>query len=205
VLSLLFAASGCASIDAANVPRIDGQIEDTEWKAASTYLIPGGGTVRLIRRSDNLYIAVSAAETGFPTIFVGDANTVSVLHASAAQASLTYVRSGNTWTPLAPGFEYALRRGPDGSQASDEMRHAFFARNGWLSTSDLDHGPDREFVVQVDSERRFLAISILGIPSMRIHGWPADAEDDTQNPSLLRGEVPSTLSFSPESWQSIGQ
>lgn len=157
---ILLTVPGCASIDTADVPRIDGQIEEREWRAAKTYAFPSGGTVRLLRKADKLYIAVSAVETGFPTIFVGNANATSVLHASAAQASVRYLRSGNTWSPAAPGFEYTLRQGPDGSQAPEEERHAFFVENGWLSTSDRNHGRDREFLVQLDPERRFLAISV---------------------------------------------
>jgi hypothetical protein len=205
ILGVLLAVIGCASIDPGPVPKIDGNLGHAEWRSAEAHAIAGGGTVRLRRIGTDLYIAVSAVESGFPTIFVGNADTIDVLHASAALASVRYIRSGDTWTPVTESFNYTLRQNSDGTQAPKAARDDFLEANNWLSISDRSHGLEREFLVRLDSERQFLAISFLGIPSMRIYSWPASMSDSTEDLRLLRGEVPSELKFSPGSWRAVGQ
>lgn len=198
--------AGCTSADSNPAPRIDGKLEAAEWRSAEVHAFPEGGTIRLRRIGNDLYIAVSAVEPGFPTIFIGSPDAVEVLHASAAQASVRYFRAGHAWMPAQPAFEYALRQGSDGRQAPQAARDAFLKTHKWLSTSDRSHhGTDREFLVRLGSGRRFLAISFLGMPSMNTHAWPAGATDGTRNLRLLQGEVPPGLEFSPGSWWPVGE
>ena len=167
-LGMFLASVGCASTGEKPVPEIDGRIGTDEWRAAETYPLPDGGVLRLQRIRNDLYVAVSTRGAGFPTIFIGNEERVSVLHASAAQASVDYSRSGSAWTAASSKFEYTLRQEPSGAQASESVRRDFLDHHGWLSTSDRGHGPDREFIVKLGPQRRFLAISVLGLPSMNV-------------------------------------
>jgi len=203
-LSILFAVAGCAAADLDQAPRIDGILEAGEWKSAEVHALQGGGNIRLRRIENDLYIAVSAIEHGFPTVFVGNSDAVEVLHASAAQASVTYTRSGDSWIPADASFDYTLRQDSGGQQAPKAARDEFLKNYNWLSTSDRSHGADREFLVRLHAGRRYVAVSFLGIPSMSIHGWPEHLPDSTKDPRLLRGEVPLDLKFSPNSWHPAG-
>src|SRR6266704_600885 len=71
--AILFAAFGFTTSAAAlSAPTIDGVIGSKEWAGARRERLIGGGEVLLLRAGADLYIAVSGAGRGYPSLCVGD-------------------------------------------------------------------------------------------------------------------------------------
>jgi hypothetical protein len=187
----------------APLPVIDGRISQCEWKGSQHYAMVGGGDVYLLRKSNALYVAVVGPEPGFPTLCVGNGSSVEVLHASAAQGSVRYVRRGSHWVSDAGQFVYFLRQDAQGNQAPPEARAAFFKSNGWVSISSRSHEQVREFRLRALPGRARIAIAFLAIPSMRTYHWPEGAGDGCLDLRLLQGHVPGRLNFRPSGWAGI--
>ena len=92
----------------ATPPDVAGPFRETDWRGARRERMVGGGELRLLRSGREVYIAVLGATRGYPSLCVGDAQRVEVLHASAALGSVTYVHHGNAWRLQMP-FAWHLR------------------------------------------------------------------------------------------------
>lgn len=184
-------------------PVIDGRLSPHEWDGGRHYAMTGGGEVHLLQRSDALYVAVVGPEPGFPTVCVGNDAAIEVLHASAAQGQVRYIRRGARWTPYADRFVYLLRQDAQGDQAPPAARSAFYAANGWIATSSRSHQRVREFRLRMRPGRARITVGFLALPSMRIYRWPEGAGDGCSDLRLLQGNVPDRLDFRPSAWAPI--
>lgn len=203
MLFVLAASLGGPRAIAGTAPVIDGHLSAHEWDGSRHYAMAGGGEVYLLQKRDALYVAVVGPEPGFPTVCVGNDAAVEVLHASAAQGQVRYVRRGARWVPDADRFVYALRQDARGNQAPPVARSAYYATNGWIATSSRSHQRVREFRLRPQPGRARIAVGFLALPSMRIYRWPQGAGDGCTDLRLLQGNVPDRLDFRPSGWMRI--
>lgn len=194
--------TSCATMQAV-FPRVDGHVEPTEWREARHYSTSSGLIVRIRKLNDLLFVGVSGSSAGYPTVFLGSAEGVEVLHASAALGNISYRHSVGEWRTSATEFTFDLRQGADGAQSPDSLRSVFFRQHGWLSTANRNHVKDREFVVKVRPDQRYVAVSFLAMPSRQVTTWPEPTMDEIRNPDILLGNVPATLRFNPSSWHHL--
>lgn len=191
-----------ASIATAATPTIDGIAKPGEWADARHEQLVGGGEVWLLRAGNDLYVAVEGSGTGFPSLCVGDADRVEILHASAALGTVVYRRGANVWS-RGPGFEWRVRDLPQPSPTLAAERESFLKQQRWLANASHTGAPFREFRIVLDAERRFLGVVFLSTDSMQAAYWPASMDDGCRDPDLLRGEAPGSLELEPSRWHEI--
>ena len=195
------------------VPRgapvvIDGVIGEDEWRGASTQPLPDGGTLRLRHDGAFLFVGISAASQGFPSLCAAT-DVVRVLHASAALGSVTYRRDGAEWTASETEFVYGMRTA-DLTDAAREERRRYLAEHGWVaSTFNMGDGRAQEMQISVALISKTPAIA-LGYHANAMTGgtvvpWPAAiaTSDGCVNAQLVRGFVPPRLRFDPATWVTL--
>jgi hypothetical protein len=212
-LSLAAAAPPFDAGPVIEVPRgaavvIDGVIGDDEWRGAATHPLPDGGRLRLHHDGTFLFIGISAASQGFPSLCAAS-DVVRVLHASAALGSVTYTRDGADWTTGEKEFAYGMRTA-DLTDAAREERRRYLAQHGWVaSTFNMGDGRAREMQISLARISKTPAIA-LGYHANTMTGgtvvpWPATiaTSDGCVNAQLVRGFVPPRLRFDPASWATL--
>jgi hypothetical protein len=211
--ALLIAALAAATAASVTPPTIDGIITREEWAGARHEPLIGGGEVLLLRAGSDLYVAVSGTRPGYPSLCVGDAAHVEVLHASAALGTVSYTRTSGAKTPdagqpspwrLRGGpFEWRLRDTPDPVPTLLADREAFFAQTRWLSTASRAGASTREFRIALGRTRQFLGVVYLSTEAMETAYWPASMNDGCRDLELVRGAAPETLRLDPSRWSRI--
>lgn len=196
VLALIAGAAAAAA--PVRTPTVDGVLEPGEWSGARREPLSGGGEVLWLRSGDDLYVAVLGPRRGFPTLCIGDAERVEVLHASAALGTVAYTRRGATWARGAP-FTWLLRDAPEPPSAAD--REAFLSAFGWISTASRAGAPARELRVRLGPGRRFFGVVFLSVETMEASFWPRSLDEGCRDLRLLRGDAPERLRFAPARWQ----
>jgi hypothetical protein len=202
--SAVAAAALSPSALSPSAPTIDGLIDPKEWSGARReHLIGnGGGELLLLRADADLYVAVTGAGPGYPSLCVGDAERVEVMHASAALGSVSYARTNDRWRRGKP-FEWRVRDAAGAASTLLADRESFFAEYRWLSTASRAGAPAREFRITLDTERTRLGVVFLSTDTMKHAYWPASMNDGCRNLDLLRGDAPDTLPLDPASWHRI--
>ena len=77
----------------ATPPDVAGPFREADWRGARRARMIGGGELRLLRSGREVYVAVLGATRGYPSLCVGNAQRVEILHASAALGILENVRT----------------------------------------------------------------------------------------------------------------
>lgn len=198
----LLAVFASAVAAASTPPVVDGDIAPEEWSGARRETLVGGGEVLVLRAGSDLYVAVKGAGNGFPSLCVGDANRVDVMHASAALGTVTYKRTKDGWSRGNP-FEWRVRDLPEPSPTLQGERDAFFKDFKWLANASRTGAPAREFKIRLDGERVFLGVVFLSTDTMQAAYWPASMDDGCRELDLLRGEAPGSLALEPSRWHPI--
>jgi hypothetical protein len=130
-------------------PIIDGRIEETEWRGAAVEQTENGLTVRLRHDGQFLFLGVSSTEEGFPSVCLSQADTVRILHASAALGGVAYTNRGGTWSSKDTAFGYGLRNIAL-TDAAREERKAYLAEYGWVgSTARMGQGRNHELQISL--------------------------------------------------------
>lgn len=170
-------------------PVIDGRIEETEWRGAAVERLDNGLTVRLMHDGQFLFLAVTSTGEGFPSACVAQADTVRILHASAALGSVTYTSRDGRWSTKDTAFGYGMRNTAltDGAR---EERKVYLTQHGWVgSTARMGQGRNHELQVSLammDLRPRLA----LGYFRMAGEGdrvtWPAFLADSTEGCAELR-------------------
>ena len=170
-------------------PIIDGRIEETEWRGAAVEQTQNGLTVRLRHDGQFLFLGVSSTEEGFPSVCLSQADTVRILHASAALGAVAYTHRGGTWSSQDTAFGYGLRNTAL-TDAAREERKAYLAQNGWVgSTARMGQGRNHELQISLalTGARPRLAV---GYHRMAGEGdrvtWPASLADLSEGCAELR-------------------
>ena len=184
-------------------PVIDGRIGDEEWAGAERHALEGGGDLQLLRRGEDLFVAVRGAGPGLASLCVAAGTTVRILHASAAVGEGAYVQQGttDTWTKRAD-FDWAFRDSPRGAAPAEDAKTAFFAKSGWLANASAAGSPDREFRIRAAGVES-LAVTYLTVQGLSLAHWPPSVADDCKAVRIAQGFLPDTARFAPSGWHVI--
>ena len=198
-----------------HVPRgtavaIDGRIDDAEWRHAEVQRLSDGTVIRFQHDRQYVFLGITAAHRGFPSVCVADAGTVHILHASAALGRVSYARAGDGWRTRDTQFVYGMRT-PDLTELARDERRAYLARHGWVgSTFRMSDGRTQELQISLDllpgSARLALGYFAMNTADGGdIVGWPETMPpaDGCANGDLVRGHVPQPLQFDPATWAAL--
>lgn len=184
-----FASSLVVKVPRGPAPVIDGRIEETEWRGAAVEHTENGLTVRLRHDGQFLFLGVTSTEEGFPSICVSQADTVRILHASAALGAVAYTSRGGTWSSKDTAFGYGLRNTAL-TDAAREERKAYLAQHGWVgSTARMGQGRNHELQISL---ALMGARPQLGVGYYRMAGegnrvtWPASLAARSEGCAELR-------------------
>jgi hypothetical protein len=189
----LFASTQQGVKDEVSVPKgepvvIDGRLSPAEWNGAFRARMTDGSEVLLKHDGNYLYLAVRGASEGFPSLCVAQADTIHLLHASAALASAAYVRSGATWS-LARKFGAFALRSPDLGPAGKAAQAEYLRANRWVASNEAMNRRDHEMQIALtyfDSADRRLALGVYKEPDASDH-WPASAIDGCTSTRVVQG------------------
>lgn len=182
-------------------PRVDGKIEEAEWRDAVRIELGGGGAALLKHDGDFVYIAFRADRPGIGSICTLMRGDVHVLHASAALGTAIYTKVDDQWI-AAQAFRWSNRdTGPNAAAIRD--RNRFIAREKWFANALRQAQTDREYQVAVERGARQLSI-VLGFlevePRTRLATWPSKLTDGCKSVRLAQGFLESDLQFDPSQW-----
>jgi hypothetical protein len=203
VIALAFVVAGAARIPAQTDVRLDGTINEAEWKTASSRPLEGGGTIHLMTRGNLLYVGIRGPASGIAHVCVGSESEVSVLHVAAAVGSARFRRTGDKWTLQTP-FTWSLRD-PGLTGAAEEARTAYLKKEGWVGTiSKMGAGTDREIAIDKNrfGERLRLSVAYLPIAGDKpgpVSKWP-DLRDSCSDGKAVSGTFPDNPRFLVNDW-----
>ena len=202
---LVFAAISVATTTPARspaAPDVAGSFREADWRGARRARMVGGGELRLLRSGKDVYVAVLGATRGYPSLCVGNAQRVEILHASAALGTATYVRIGGVWRLQMPFAWHLRERTPDSLAPTlfDQARAGFYRQYRWLSTASRAGAPVRMFHIGLDDTRARLGVVFLDTETMRTAYWPASMGSGCRDLSLVKGDAPDRLMFDPAGW-----
>lgn len=184
--------------------RIDGVINDNEWKDAKQYDLSGGGRLMMIKNNNELYVALAGTKQAWAHVYLSHGDTVRVLHASAALGEARYVKQNNLWRTIQT-FKWELR----GKQYSDELikqQQDHYRQFGWVSNNNnMGNGMTFEFKLDLsrtDNNPAPFSCVIAEVP-LSLHHFPVSLNDNTVLQRLVQGYTPDSLQFNPSSWEKI--
>jgi hypothetical protein len=204
VLALLLQGTDTAlHVPHAPAPTLDGTIAPGEWDHALRVLGTGGLEILLQRARDVLHVAVRGPGDGFPHVAVYHADSVRILHASAALGTGVYTRNEDAWRRVR-GFEWAVRE-TGFSTAAEAARQTFLRGEGWLAATMLMGKPgETEFQIQWDR---------LGTPPRLavawwseaggVQYWPAGLADAVSVERVVQGFLPEVARFQVTAWKEL--
>lgn len=161
-----------------------------------------GSEILLLRRENNLYLAIRANTTDMVVgnVFINQGDEVAILHVSAALGTAVYHQETGTWQQ-ARGFEWCCRDSSDSSNALAE-REAFRQQENWISVNARVGTPNElEYQIEVESDHLHLAVNYLKVtsnPNDEKIAWPPDLFDDVIKPTP--GGLPMQFFFSTDRW-----
>ncbi|MEQ8329448.1 MAG: hypothetical protein RH859_03200 [Longimicrobiales bacterium] len=211
VASLLLAcAFGPLPVGAQAAPGwtvdLDGSIAPAE-EVGTPVELPRGGRIWLGRDGDVLNVRLRTGALLVASLCVGSADTMAVLHASAALDRVDYAAAGGGWRPGADStFVWDLRE-PGMDAATRLRRSAWFDAHGWVATT-VPMGTPGETEFRIDlgrmpagSDRVALGVMPADDPEA-VWAWPAGAVG-CGHPSLVRGLVPRDLPGGADAWHRL--
>lgn len=207
-LILIDPAPSPVKVPRGSAPVIDGRIDSVEWRGAAMERLANGLTVRLRHDGRDLYVAVSSSSNGFPSVCAVRADTLRVLHASAALGAVGYTRSGDSWSSRDTAFVYSMRSGDTTARARQE-RQAYRETHGWVaSTARMGNQRNHEFQISLgllDSSEPRIAIGYYQMEGPQVT-WPEGlltAGEGCSELRLLQGWVTPHPGFKPEMYAEL--
>ncbi len=182
---------------------LDGRVDETEWKAASTQQLEGGGTVRLMFGDNLLYVGIRGPAAGTAHVCVGSGDEVRILHVSAAVGSALYRQAAGSWTLQSP-FSWSLRE-PGLTGAPADARTAYLQKEGWVGTvSRMGRDTDRELVIDRSRFRSPLRLAVAYVATTSgglggVSRWP-DLSDTCSDQKTIAGHLPEKARFLVNDW-----
>jgi len=184
---------------------LDGRVGDDEWNGALRQELSGGGEVRLMHDGAHLLVGVKGMKDGLVHICITDGKDIYVLHASAALGTAIYRRDeSDVWQPVQP-FTFGMR---DKSQSQEAIaaRASYQASHGWVATTfQMGNPGEVEFKLSAKFKQgqvMKLAVVFASPPSAG-QCWPKAVSDDCLKQTLIFGQTPSNLRFTPETWARV--
>jgi hypothetical protein len=185
-----------------SAPVIDGRIGETEWAGAATADLTGGGTVKILRRGEFLYVAVRGPRSGLASLCAAKGTRVRILHASAAVGEARYDRAGDAWKQTSP-FEFQLRDAPRAGRPTPSEYADYLRRAGWVANASAAGSPEREFQIRAEDVDA-LAVTFLGTSEpMTLSYWPPTIADDCRSVPIAQGYLTPSASFDPAGWHPL--
>jgi hypothetical protein len=213
LFTLLIGTADRKSGATVDVPRgatavIDGRVDDLEWRHAAVHRLSDGSVLRLQHDGRYLFLAVSAARRGYPSVCIASGGgSVRVFHASAALGSITYAKGAETWETGERQFEYGMRT-PDLTEQARAERRRYMADHDWVaSTVQMGDGLAHEMQVSLEiiPNRSALALAYFVSDGGAFGTWPDTLRpsDGCRDEQLVRGYVSPRLQFEPTAWATV--
>ncbi len=185
--------------------KLDGHFSDEEWNGAKKQALIGGGDIRILQHSGELFIGLQGLKKGWSHLYVFNGEAIFVFHASAALGTGIYEKDKDgVWQPTQT-FVYAARKA-DQSEEAIKARLAFFETNGWLAnTNGMGDGKTFEFKLakKIVSNHRIRMAAVYAIDVAAANYWPESLKDDCLKEELVFGNTPSSLKFDPNHWYEV--
>jgi hypothetical protein len=179
----------------ASTPRIDGVLDEEEWKGARREKLAGGGELRILRQGDDIFVALSAAHPGIASFCLADGDHVEILHASAALGTAVYKRDDGGWRQIEE-FDWKVREG-----APETAKQEYLEERGWLANSSNSASLVREYRIRKGGGDRRLAVVFLHTDEpMSVARWPDTVSDDCASVRLAQGYALESTRFDPSGW-----
>jgi hypothetical protein len=187
-----------------NNVRLDGVINEGEWKDAKQYDLSGGGKLMMKKEKNDLYVALVAGKKGWAHVYLSHGDTVRVLHASAALGEARYVKQKDLWR-VVQTFKWELR----GKEYNDELlkkQQDHYRQFGWVANNNnMGNGMTFEFKLDLsrtDNNPATFACVIAEEPLL-LHHFPVSLNDNTILQRLVQGYPPDSLQFNPATWEQV--
>lgn len=204
LLATLIASGAChAQGPAERIRHLDGVITASEAELPTHVVQEDAGRLVIHQDARFLSIAVQAEALDVASLCLAAADTVLVLHASAALGALTYSRQEETWR-TGDHFAWAMRD-TSMTDAAQDARRAHLNAHGWVATTMRMGRPGEvEFLIRrtlLPPGDLFLAAGLM--PSARpeeMLALPAETAGDCADFDLVAGSPSSTYRFQPTTW-----
>ena len=191
------------------IETLDGILAPSERKAATDSLREGPTTLFLQNAANLLRVTVSvqAEPIGVASLCLANAQSMRVLHASAALGMIHYEREGPTWT-TDEDFVWVMRDTTMTAAALD-ARQVHLEEHGWVATTyQMGHAGVTEFLIRGDllpEGDLYLGLGIMPQDHpAEIIGLPSASVGDCARGDLVRGNIPvAGLRFDPLSWKAV--
>lgn len=185
-------------------PRLDGAIGDAEWEGAVRVELDAGGEALFVQDGERLHVGIRGPAEGWSHVYLAGADTVRVLHASAALGSVRYGRAADGSWHTEDTFVYELRD-TSLSPEAEEARAAYLASHGWVATlSRMGEPGEQEFAIDLGRLPPEPRIAVLQASDPEAPtAWPTLSDDATRRPELVRGDAPTPLSLDPDTWAAL--
>ncbi|MGE3467000.1 MAG: hypothetical protein AB7J13_08710 [Pyrinomonadaceae bacterium] len=180
-------------------PTIDGTIADAEWAGSSTFDLVNGGGLLLRHDGTHLYVGIKGTGKGWCHVYVAQGLRVDVLHASAALGSLAFTQDAVGKWQSADKYSWEMRDRTLNDDTKAKLAR-YLAANGWVaSNSNMGEPLEMEFKIARGSGPLSIAV-VHTVDGKTMNFFPSKLADDTLRSDLVRGEVPSGLSFTRDRW-----
>jgi hypothetical protein len=178
---------------------VDGVFSPEEWEGAFTTTTQDGGELRLMHDGDHLFVGIRSRKLGYGSLCLGRPDEVLVLHSSAALGMAVYHDEGGHWKQNRQ-FSWCCRARQESAERQEHLR-----KEGWMASIGY-MGPPEEMEYQIALEGGEVTLAVVyQMASGRetAHSWPESLEDDCLGLTLLEGDLPEILDFSPETWMRV--
>ncbi len=190
------------------IETLDGILAPSERKAATDSLREGPTTllVQNVAHLLRVTVTVQAEPIGVASLCLANAQSMRVLHASAALGMLHYEREGATWA-TDEDFVWVLRDTTMTAAALD-ARQVHLEEQGWVATTyQMGHAGVTEFLIRGDllpEGDLYLGLGIMPQDHPgEIIGLPSASVGDCARGELVRGRPVAGLRFDPLSWKAV--
>jgi len=181
-------------------PILDGVLSPDEWSGAQKTQLIGDGELLYMRSDGYLYLGIRAQDNLVGSVCIDQGNEVAILHSSAALGTARYKKADEGWR-LAQGFSWS-NRDTSNSEQAQRQRDMHLKKNNWLaSITPMGTPEEMEYQIAMPEGSVRLAVAYIQAPNYRPTAWlPPDLDDDCRNITLIQGDTPATLQFSPDQW-----
>jgi hypothetical protein len=188
--------------------KIDGKIEESEWKDSQSFDLTGGGKVFFKYDGAYLFVGVRGLQKGWSHLYLKPGEKSEeffLMHASAALGQVLYHQDKNKlWQPNG-SFSWDLRDRIMSAETGRKMDD-YLAKNFWVANNNnLGNPTEIEFQVKppkTSAPTLYLAL-VYASDAKQPQYFPATLKDDTIKEELVYGNTPNNLKFEPQQWAKV--
>jgi CubicO group peptidase (beta-lactamase class C family) len=182
-----------------NPATLDGHLSPDEWDGARVEEFSQGGELLMMHDDGYLYLGIRSRSMGYGSICIAQDSQISILHSSAALGCAVFEQDGNDWRRTQQ-FSWCCR-----SLTDDSPREAHLQREGWSASIGYLGAPE-EMEYQIVMPKEALTLAVVYQEGSDVDSalwWPENLDDDCLGLTLLPGDPPERLQFSPEKWMTV--